>query len=422
MDKATRSRFTKGMLRWSAALEQMHISAKDTFDLVNKAIEGDEDALTVLAYGGVDIAKFQQAIQAGDIEAAAKMYNKAVIKIGSQLKRLPPMARKYMMETIGITDEMASSFIEAANNAQELQTQTRKAFSVKVVGGEAQRQWEESVNPFTRGLQKLQNEFMAVFGDKIPTELLDSFSDLDSILLLAISSKFLLGKAKKIGGLAGKSLVDGMKKVLTKARLPFPKMALPLKSGEAFKFKNVFKILGKYGGKAGIVGTALIGGITLGSALMEKEEKEVKVAKAVGSIGGSIGGGALGAAIGSSILPGPGTVIGGIIGSILGGLIGESAGEQVGKVIEYEGKKSLKQNKPILERVHGRIAKESQGSVDEILNAIYKIQKQLSSIDANTAFIVQLNKLMDQYIELLKMIAKQSGQSIDESVFKGFSR
>ena len=177
--------------------------------------------------------------------------------------------------------------------------------------------------------------------------------------------------------------------------------------------------LGKYGGKLGVVGSIVGGVLTIGSALASDEgNKTEKVAKAAGSVGGSVAGSAIGAAIGTAILPGIGTAIGGFLGSIAGGWLGEKLGGKAGEVISEGGKENQKQllEKPQVQK------QETQPQPDEMLNTLYEMQKQLSSINTNTAFIVQMNQLMSQYIELLKMIAKQSGQNIDDIVFKGFNR
>ena len=444
MDKTTKSKFTEGMLKWSAALEQMHISTKDTFDLVNKALEGDSQAWTILSQGGISFSQLQKAMQEGNIEKVAKAYEKSIINIGKQLKEASPIMRKQLMQMYGLSEEMANSFMEAASQAEELHKQTEKAFTIQIKGGEAQKQWEEATNPFTKGIQKIQNEIMAFFGDKIPSEIFDSFSGIDSLILLAITNKFgLFDRLKGVGTSIGGKILGEIKGIFTKGKIGLPQIAKPPAlstvassakvldkvddvskvSGvlsKTSKFSKVLGLLGKlgrYGGKLGVVGSIVGGVLTIGSALASDEgNKTEKVAKAAGSVGGSVAGSAIGAAIGTAILPGIGTAIGGFLGSIAGGWLGEKLGGKAGEVISEGEKEKQLLEKPQVQK------QETQPQPDEMLNTLYEMQKQLSSINTNTAFIVQMNQLMSQYIELLKLIAKQSGQNIDDIVFKGFNR
>ncbi|RMD47718.1 MAG: hypothetical protein D6834_00265, partial [Aquificota bacterium] len=348
---------------------------------------------------------------------------------------------------LGMSDEMAAEFIKIADSKKELDKQFNQAVQLKVDTGEAQKTLEEATNPFTKGLQKIENEVMATFGDIIPDNIFSGISTLlgSGNLFLFVYKRLKLGK---LGEGIGSKILGGIKGVFTKTKgiKPpidtkgiIPKALKPTMATSAIKavdkvddvakattglskvskFSKVLGLLGKFGklGKVGLIGSVISGALTIGSALTSNEgNKTEKVSKAVGSVGGSAAGTAIGAAIGSVILPGIGTAIGGFLGSIAGGWIGEKLGGFFGKKVSEEDNKP----KPILEKPQKKEEKQQQ-QPDELLNAIYALQSQLSSINTNTSFIVQMNQLMAQYIELLKMMAKQNGQNIDD-VIKGFNR
>ena len=463
MDKTTKSKFTEGMLRWSAALEQMHISAKDTFDLVNKALEGDSQAWSILSQGGISFSQLQKAMQEGNIEEVAKAYEKAIISIGQQLRQASPVIRKQLMQMYGLSEEMANSFMEAASQADQLHKQTEKAFSVEIKGGEAQKQWEEATNPFTKGLQKIENEVMAFFGDKLPDGIFDALSNVDNLVLLAIAGKLgVFDKLKGIGLGIGEKLLSGIKGGIQKGKITPPTIKPHIEPPKvpSFSMKQNLEIpsvakeipqtskfakalgalgkVGKYAGKIGVVGSVLAGVMEIGSALLDKKEenKTERVSKAIGGIGGSVAGSAIGAAIGTAILPGIGTAIGGFLGSIAGGFLGEKAGSEVGQVIShkdssptqakptqsYEQPKSYHQR--ILEKPKPKTIGEKleEAKKDEELLVLYDMNEYLYNISNNTAILPQLNQLMSQYIELIKMLAKQQNKDFDDVIFKGFKR
>jgi|GEM_PF-2466496 len=107
-------------------------------------------------------------------------------------------------------------------------------------------------------------------------------------------------------------------------------------------------ILKSTGGKLGIAGAVVTGGLAIGSTLsndnMSKGEKAAAISQDVGNLGGAAAGAMAGAALGS-VVPVIGTAIGSIIGGIVGGFGGDFLGQQIGKLfLDDEKETQLAQN------------------------------------------------------------------------------
>jgi uncharacterized protein YcfJ len=131
---------------------------------------------------------------------------------------------------------------------------------------------------------------------------------------------------------------------------------------QEFKGKNVQKIR-KFAGRAGLVGTAITGGLALLDVkdLMKAKEEGDKEAESIAkqsltSTGGALGGAAVGAAVGSFV-PIIGTGIGAIVGGIIGGLGGDFAGEKLFKTDTQTNKEIQEKNKKLEDEAEARIKK-----------------------------------------------------------------
>ncbi len=387
MDKPTKSKFIDGVLRWSTSLQQMHVPIKDSMDIINKALSGDQNALRLLSQGGLSISQIQNALQSGDIESIAKGYQNAVIKIGNMLKNASPIVRKQYMEFFGLTEDMASAFIEASNNAQEFRKQTEKAFNIKVNNQEAIKQINDATNVITKGINKIKNEAMATTIDVLPSSVVDAVSSIDykDVALYGLALK---GLWNFIGG-----------------KISLPKFSLPSVNAVAGKVADVgSKIKGSLPSvnlsnlgkaqKVGLAGAVVGSAIGIGSGVMGEGDKTEKISGAVGSIAGSTAGSIAGATIGSFILPGVGTAIGGFLGSLGGGFIGDWVGKKIGGLFDSkdEGKETIQAQ--TVPQTAPPSSKNSENS--DVLSVLYLVLAQLMGINANTSTLPQIKFLLSQ--------------------------
>lgn len=129
-----------------------------------------------------------------------------------------------------------------------------------------------------------------------------------------------------------------------------------------FKGNKLQKIK-KFAGRAGIVGTAITGGLALLDVkdLMKAKEEGDKEAESIAkqsltSTGGALGGAAVGAAVGSFV-PIIGTGIGAIVGGIIGGLGGDMAADKLFKTDTQTNKEISEKNQKLQEEAEARIKK-----------------------------------------------------------------
>ena len=129
-----------------------------------------------------------------------------------------------------------------------------------------------------------------------------------------------------------------------------------------FKGNKVQKIK-KFAGRAGLVGTAITGGLALLDVkdLMKAKEEGDKEAESIAkqsltSTGGALGGAAIGAAVGSFV-PIIGTGIGAIVGGIMGSFGGDLAGNKLFKTDIQTNKEISEKNQKLQEDAEARTRK-----------------------------------------------------------------
>ena len=230
---------------------------------------------------------------------------------------------------------------------------------------------------FEEGATKLKDDIIGVvkkFVKSFATELAIGLGVLvGAIGLMFLGIKKVLGTALRLGTLGflgkkppasnvGKTTVKPGDPVRSKSG----KMMVAGEDGKPttkeFKGDKVQKIR-KFAGRAGIVGTAITGGLALLDVkdLMKAKEEGDKEAESIAkqsltSTGGALGGAAVGAAVGSFV-PIIGTGIGAIVGGIIGGLGGDFAGEKLFKTDTQTNKEIQEKNKKLQDEADLRIKK-----------------------------------------------------------------
>ena len=230
---------------------------------------------------------------------------------------------------------------------------------------------------FEEGAAKLKDDIIGVvkkFVKSFATELAIGLGLLvGAIGLMFLSIKKVLGTALRLGSfglIGGKQPASNVGKTTVKpgdpVRSKSGKMMVAGEDGKPttkeFKGDKVQKIR-KFAGRAGIVGTAVTGGLALLDVkdLVKAKEEGDKEAEAIAkqsltSTGGALGGAAVGAAIGSFV-PIVGTGIGAIVGGIIGGLGGDFAGDKLFKTDTQTNKEIQEKNKKLQDEADLRIKK-----------------------------------------------------------------
>ena len=230
---------------------------------------------------------------------------------------------------------------------------------------------------FEEGAAKLKDDIIGVvkkFVKSFATELAIGLGVLvGAIGLMFLSIKKVLGTALRLGSfglIGGKQPASNVGKTTLKpgdpVRSKSGKMMVAGEDGKPttkeFKGDKVQKIR-KFAGRAGIVGTAVTGGLALLDVkdLVKAKEEGDKEAEAIAkqsltSTGGALGGAAVGAAIGSFV-PIVGTGIGAIVGGIIGGLGGDFAGDKLFKTDTQTNKEIQEKNKKLQEEADLRLEK-----------------------------------------------------------------
>ena len=230
---------------------------------------------------------------------------------------------------------------------------------------------------FEEGAAKLKDDIIGVvkkFVKSFATELAIGLGVLvGAIGLMFLSIKKVLGTALRLGSfglIGGKQPASNVGKTTVKpgdpVRSKSGKMMVAGEDGKPttkeFKGDKVQKIR-KFAGRAGIVGTAVTGGLALLDVkdLVKAKEEGDKEAEAIAkqsltSTGGALGGAAVGAAIGSFV-PIVGTGIGAIVGGIIGGLGGDFAGDKLFKTDTQTNKEIQEKNKKLQDEADLRLKK-----------------------------------------------------------------
>ena len=230
---------------------------------------------------------------------------------------------------------------------------------------------------FEEGAAKLKDDIIGVvknFVKSFATELAIGLGVLvGAIGLMFLGIKKVLGTALRLGtlGFLGKKPpASNVGKTSVKPGDPVrSKSGRMMVAGEDGKpttqeFKgNKLQKIRKFAGRAGIVGTAITGGLALLDVkdLVKAKEEGDKEAEAIAkqsltSTGGALGGAAVGAAVGSFV-PIIGTGIGAIVGGIIGGLGGDFAGEKLFKTDTQTNKEIQEKNQKLQAEAEARIKK-----------------------------------------------------------------
>jgi len=230
---------------------------------------------------------------------------------------------------------------------------------------------------FEEGAAKLKDDIIGVvknFVKSFATELAIGLGVLvGAIGLMFLGIKKVLGTALRLGTLGflgGKPPASNVGKTSVKPGDPVrSKSGRMMVAGEDGKpttqeFKgNKLQKIRKFAGRAGIVGTAITGGLALLDVkdLVKAKEEGDKEAEAIAkqsltSTGGALGGAAVGAAVGSFV-PIIGTGIGAIVGGIIGGLGGDFAGEKLFKTDTQTNKEIQEKNQKLQAEAEARIKK-----------------------------------------------------------------
>mgnify|MGYP001200750283 CR=1 FL=1 len=230
---------------------------------------------------------------------------------------------------------------------------------------------------FEEGATKLKDDIIGVvkkFVKSFATELAIGLGVLvGAIGLMFLGIKKVLGTALRLGtlGFLGKKPpASNVGKTTVKPGDPVrSKSGRMMVAGEdgkpttqEFKGNKVQKIK-KFAGRAGLVGTAITGGLALLDVkdLMKAKEEGDKQAESIAkqsltSTGGALGGAAVGAAVGSFV-PIVGTGIGAIVGGIIGGLLGDLGGDKLFKTDLQTNKEISEKNQKLQEDAEAKTKK-----------------------------------------------------------------
>ena len=253
--------------------------------------------------------------------------------------------------TIRATIEMTKTFF---NYVKDLYT----VFQEEGLGGVAKKLFTDANDKFggwTKGFLITLGVAIAAFG---------------AAIIFAI--KTATSMVKGLGGMMGLGSKGAGKTPKTSVKPGDPvrsksgKMMVAGEDGKPttkeFKGNKVQKIK-KFAGRAGLVGTAITGGLALLDVkdLMKAKEEGDKEAESIAkqsltSTGGALGGAAIGAAVGSFV-PIIGTGIGAIVGGIMGSFGGDLAGNKLFKTDIQTNKEISEKNQKLQEDAEARTRK-----------------------------------------------------------------